>query len=265
MVCTASDPDGDELSYEWSASAGEVSGEGDTVTWTAPPSEGSYGVTVVVSDGHGGEAMDYVTIAVRANSPPMIASLTADAEWTIPSGSVQVTCGASDTDGDELGYEWTANGGDISGTGAVVNWIAPQEVGTYNVTVVVKDGYGSSATDSVTISALTGQPPTIEALIITKDRYGHCYLKPYSGGYYVGKEQMYDIECIVADTDIEVFYEWSWTGGDLSGEGSLVTWTAPDTSGYVTVTVTASDIAGHMASNDITLNVVNCSPCTFGC
>lgn len=265
VVCTASDPDGDELSYDWSASAGQVTGDGYTATWTAPASEGSYGVTVVVTDGHGGEATDYVIIAVRANNPPTIGSLTADAEWTIPSGSVQVTCSASDPDGDELGYEWTANGGDISGAGAVVNWVAPQEVGTYNITVVVKDGYGSSATDSMTISALTGQPPTIEALTITKDRYGHCYLKPYSGGYYVGKEQMYDIECIVADTDIEIFYEWSWTGGDLSGEGSLVTWTAPDTSGYVTVTVTASDVAGHMASNDITLNVVNCSPCTFGC
>jgi len=265
VMCTASDPDGDELDYIWSVSGGEVSGDGDTVTWVAPPYDGSYSVTVAVMDGRGGEITDYVTVTVRANEPPTIASLTADAEWTTPSGSVQVTCTASDLGGDELSYEWSASGGDISGTGTVANWSAPQEVGTYDITVVVGDGHGGSAADFVTISVLTGQPPIIETLLITKDRYGHCYLKAYYGGYYVGKEQMYDIECIVADTNIELFYEWSCTGGELSGEGSLVAWTAPNTSGYVTVTVTVSDIAGNMAGKDIILTVVDCSPCTFGC
>jgi len=262
VVCTASDPDGDELSYSWSASAGEVTGDGDTVTWVAPPSEGSYSVAVAVTDGHGGEVMDYVTITVRANNPPTIASLIADAEWTTPSGNLQVTCSASDPDGDELSYEWTATAGSISGTGSVVGWTAPQGVGKYEVTVVVTDGHDGSTTKTSSLSVLTGQPPIIRALNITAD---HCYLKAYSGGYYVGKEQVYHIECSVQDTGIELFYEWSCTGGELSGEGSLVTWTAPSTSGYVTVTVTVSDIAGSMTSKDIILNVVDCSPCIFGC
>jgi hypothetical protein len=262
MVCTASDPDGDELSYEWSASAGEVSGDGDRATWTAPSFEGSYSVAVVVTDGRGGEVMDYVAITVRVNNPPTIASLTADAEWTTPSSTLQVTCTAADLEADELNYDWSAGGGDISGTGAVVSWTAPQTVGTYDITVVVGDGRGGSATGFLTISVLTGQPPIIEALLITAE---HCYLKEYSGGYYVGKGQIYDIECIVTDTSMELSYEWSCTEGELSGEGSSVTWTAPDASGYVTVAVTVSDIAGNMSSNGISLNVVNCSPCTFGC
>jgi hypothetical protein len=265
VVCTASDPDGDELGYIWWASGGEINGGGATVTWTAPASEGSLNVTVKVIDGHGGEVMDYVAITVRVNNAPTIASLTAGADWTTPSGSVQVTCTASDPDGDELSYEWTATAGNISGTGAVVNWTAPQAVGEYDITVVVGDGHGSSATKTLPVSVLTGQPPTIEALLITKDRYGHCYLRVYSGEYYVGKGQMYDIECIVADTNIKLFYEWSCTGGMLSGEGSLVAWTAPTTSGYVTVTVTVSDIAHNTATENIVLNVVDCSPCFFGC
>jgi len=262
VVCVASDPDGDELSYAWSTSAGEVGGDGDTVTWTAPASEGSYSVTVVVTDGRGGEVMDYVTITVRANNPPTIASLTADAEWTTPSGSVEVTCTASDPDGDELSYEWSASGGDISGTGAVADWAAPQEVGTYDITVVVGDGYGGSATRTLSVSVLTGQPPIIEALLVTAE---HCYLKAYSGGYYVGREQMYDIECMVTEASIELFYEWSCTGGELAGEGSLITWTAPDASVEVTVTVTVSDMSGSTAGEDIILTVVSCSPCFFGC
>jgi hypothetical protein len=265
VTCTASDPDGDELSYNWSASAGEVNGDGDTAVWTAPASEGSYSVAVVVTDGHGGEVKGYVTIAVRANNPPIIASLTASAEWTTRSGSIQVTCTASDPDGDELSYNWTATAGNISGTGTLVNWIAPQAVGRYNITVGVGDGHGSSATKTLLVSVVTGQPPIIEHLLITKDRYGHCYLKAYPGGYYAGKEQKYDIECIVTDTGVELFYEWSCTGGVLSGEGSLVTWTAPSTSGYVTVTVTVSDIAHNTATENIILDVVDCSPCFFKC
>jgi len=264
IVCTATDRDGDELSYNWSASGGEINGEGATVTWIAPDSAGFYDVTVTVTDGPGGEVMSQVTIEVRPNSPPKINSLIADADWTLPAGSIQVTCTASDLDGDELSYEWSTTGGDISGTGAAVNWTAPQEIGIYDVTVVVTDGYGSSDTKTLPISVVTGQPPIIEDLPITKDRYGHCYLKSYSGGYYVGKEQMYDIECVVSDTGIELFYEWSCTGGEISGEGSMITWTAPNESVTVTVTVIVSDIAGNMASKNLVLKVVSCSTCTFG-
>jgi hypothetical protein len=266
IVCNATDRDGDELIYGWSASGGTITitGEGNTVIWTAPSFAGSYNVTVIVTDGHGGAVTDYVTVKVRTNRSPTITSLVADADWTTPSGSIQLTCDASDPDGDELSYEWTTTGGDISGTGAVVNWTAPQEAGLYNITVIVTDGYGGSDTRTLPASVAPEQPPTIEDLLITKDRYGHCYLKKYSGGYYVGKEQMYDIECIVEDVGIELVYEWSCTGGELSGEGSMVTWTAPDASGKVTITVIVSDIAGKMASKNIILDVVACSACTFG-
>jgi hypothetical protein len=265
IVCNTSDSDGDELSYNWSASGGNISGTGASVNWTAPDSEGSYNVTVTVTDGRGGEVMEQVTIQVRANEPPTITSLVADADWTLPSASIQVTCTASDPDGDELSYEWTATGGDISGTGAVVNWTASEEVGIYYVTVVVKDGHGSAATDSVPISVATGQPPNIEGLEITKDRYGHCYLKKSGEQYLVGKGKKYDIECIVSDTSGELSYNWSCDGGELSGEGSLITWTAPNMSTYVTVTVIVSDRAGNMLTKNIVLRVVACSSCTFGC
>jgi hypothetical protein len=262
IVCTASDRDGDELSYNWSASGGNISGTGASVNWTAPDSEGFYDVTVMVTDGRGVEVMKQVTIVVRANQQPTITSLVANAEWTTPSGSLQVVCNATDSDGDELSYEWATTGGDISGMGAVVNWTAPEEVGMYDVTVVVKDGHGSSDTDSVSISVATGQPPVIEALLVTAE---HCYLLTYSWGYKVGKGQKYDIECIVSDTSGEVSYNWSCDGGEMSEDGSMITWTAPNTSGYVTITVIVSDVADNMSSKNISLQVVSCSPCTFGC
>jgi len=266
IVCSASDRDGDELSYNWSASGGGINGEGATVNWTAPDSAGSYNVTVTVTDGRSVEVMKQVTIKVRANRPPTIASLVADADWTLPSGTLQVTCTASDPDGDELSYEWTATGGDISGTGAVVNWTAPQEVGVYDITAVVKDGHGSSDTRTLCVSVVTGQPPNIEALLVTAD---HCYLKTYSWGCKVGKGQKYDIECTVTDTSIGLSYTWSCDDGEISEiseDGSILTWTAPNK--YLertTVTVAVSDIAGNAICKSVVFEVVSCSPCTFGC
>jgi len=264
ISCVAADADGDELSYNWSATGGEINGEGAMVTWKAPGTEGSYTVTATVSDGGGGEVTSQVTIAVRSNRSPSILNLEAGAAWALPAGSLQVTCNATDPDHDELNCEWSTTGGNITGTGVAVNWTAPEEVGAYNVTVVVTDGYGGSDTRTLPITVVTGQPPVIEELRITKDRYGHCYLKKYSNGYYVGQGKMYDLECVVADADSELSYEWSYTGGVLSGDGSLVTWTAPNTYGKVTITVTVSDIAGNMASKNLLLSVASCSACTFG-
>ena len=64
LECIASDPDGDELSYIWSKDEGNISGEGDTVTWVAPNAYGIYTITVTVTDGRGGEASESVSIEV---------------------------------------------------------------------------------------------------------------------------------------------------------------------------------------------------------
>jgi len=266
IACNASGRDGDQLNYNWSASGGGINGEGATVTWTAPDSAGSYNVTVIVTDGRGGEVMDYVIIEVRANRPPTITSLVADAAWILPSGSIHVTCTASDPEDDGLSYEWSTTGGDISGTGPEVVWTAPQGVGAYNITVVVRDGYGQEDTRLVILSAATGTPPTIEDLIVNAD---HKYLRENGTGYdyKVGKEQKYDIECTVSDPSVGVSYDWLCDGGaisEISEDGSMITWTAPDTEVDVTVTVVVTDVADNSVSQSTILNVVRCSTCTFG-
>jgi len=267
IVCNASDADGDELSYNWSASGGQIEGVGANVTWTAPSSEGSYNITVTATDGHGGEATGYVTIEVRANNPPTINSLVAEAEWALPLGNIQVTCTASDHDGDELSYQWLASGGSISGTGPGVTWTAPENTGMYDITVVVKDGHGEENTKWIKLSVATGTPPIIEDLIVTAD---HKYLRENGSGYdyKVGKEQNYDIECTVSDPGIGVSYNWSCEGGEISEiseDGSTIIWTAPNiTSAYFTITVIVSDVADNSVSKSVVLYVVSCSTCAFG-
>jgi len=260
IICTASDHDGDELSYNWTASEGGIKGEGATVTWTAPNSAGSYNVTVTVTDGRGGEVTNQITITVRTNKPPTITSLVADADWTTPSDSLQVTCTASDPDGDELSYEWTATGGDISGTGAVVNWTAPEDVGIYDITVVVTDGYGGENMGKLPISVNLGAPPAIEKLCVTPKEQKYLRESTAGGDYDVWKAIEYDIECVVSDTGIELFYDWSCTDGEIAGEGSTITWTAPNKKSVeATVTVIVTDAAGNSVGKDIVFTVPSCT------
>jgi hypothetical protein len=68
ITCTASDPDGDTLSYEWSATGGTISGSGSSVSWTAPNTAGTYTITVTVSDGHGGSVQGSTSVVVNAVS-----------------------------------------------------------------------------------------------------------------------------------------------------------------------------------------------------
>jgi hypothetical protein len=111
------------------------------------------------------------------------------------------------------------------------------------------------------------QPPVIQALEVTSEQHGHCYLiQDNTLEYRVGREQVYDIECTVSNTRATLTYDWTYEGGELEGEGPLVTWTAPNSSSDVTVKVTVSDSAGNTVSDSVLLRVVRCSACTFrGC
>ena len=63
----AQDPDGDPLTYAWTAAAGSVSSPSSRQSpWTAPNQPGPVRITVNVSDGKGGTATDTVTIQVTA-------------------------------------------------------------------------------------------------------------------------------------------------------------------------------------------------------
>ena len=277
IECVAWDEDGDELSYEWSAGKGSINGDGATVAWTAPETEGIYNITVKVTDGNGGEVTDSITITVKDNHPPTITSLVfvhregeAYADWVTPLSSCHIECHAEDPDDDELNYEWSASGGNISGTGLVITWTAPEAEGLHNITVVVTDGRGGKVTRSLMISVALNPPPIIESLVVTPEN--PKYLKKYPWGYRILKNRSCQIECIVTGANDELVYEWS--DGDytyiedcncgespFAGEGSVITWTAPDEGGEITIMVIVYDVEGNMASKNVVFQVETCASC----
>ena len=70
VAADAQDPDGDALTYRWSAPAGTFQNPADRQTlWTAPQQEGPVPITATVDDGKGGTASDMVTIQVVRPAP----------------------------------------------------------------------------------------------------------------------------------------------------------------------------------------------------
>jgi hypothetical protein len=203
------------------------------------------------------------TVLLLASScaGPIIISLKAEAPgWTAPLSSLQVMCNASNPDGGELSYSWSANGGNIVGAGAVVNWTAPEEVGMYDITVMVGDSVNKTATGSIVVIASNGPPPVIGDLNVTAE---HKYLKTTATGYKVAKTYNYTIECIASGNGT-LSYNWTCTDGNISGEGSTINWTAPNTVCEVTVTAKVFDGVGNWVKKSVLLTVVPCTPCEFG-
>ena len=72
ITCTASDPDGDTLTYYWTKTGGTFEGSttSSSITWRAPSTEGNYTVECEVSDGEGGEGSESVNIIVTESENP---------------------------------------------------------------------------------------------------------------------------------------------------------------------------------------------------
>jgi hypothetical protein len=77
LICTATDPDGDPLSYSWSASSGTFGGSGPGVSWSAPGTEVYAMINCTVTDTAGAATSDSVGILVRDFSSAQTGNLVA--------------------------------------------------------------------------------------------------------------------------------------------------------------------------------------------
>ena len=176
-----------------------------------------------------------------ANYPPIIASLQAEREVVPPSENCRIECIASNSEGGELNYEWQTSGGNMTGKGSTVTWTAPEEAGNYTITVVVTNEMGGEISASLSIKVAVNHPPLIE-LKTEKTR--------------VTKSSTCTIECIALDPDEdELSYTWSASRGNISWEGAVATWVAPNAGGCYTIIVTVEDSRGGKVTDDIVFTV----------
>ena len=73
LAATATDPDGDRLTYVWSAQSGTFDGptDNETARWRAPDRDGSVRIRVRVSDGSTSASVS-VTVTVSATAVPVL-------------------------------------------------------------------------------------------------------------------------------------------------------------------------------------------------
>ncbi len=153
------DPDGNPLSFKWTAPDGITLSSNSSVkpTFTAPnvSVNTKYTFSLVVNDGFVNSSLDYVTITVKQEN--MAPTANAGADITAPEGSLITLdgSGSSDPDNDALKYEWTAPSGIIlnNPTSAKSTFTAPEvAVDTYfTLLLTVNDGTVTSAPDEVKV------------------------------------------------------------------------------------------------------------------
>ena len=163
ITLTASDVDGDALTYQIvsNPSHGTLTGSAPNVTYTpAENYNGSDAFTFRVNDGTIDSADATVNITVNpVNNPPVA---NAGPDQTALQGNVIPLNGSSssDIDGDNLTYNWTFISFPTGSTAAlsdplIVNPNFTADLfGTYEIQLIVNDGTVNSAPDTVTINIL---------------------------------------------------------------------------------------------------------------
>lgn len=159
---------------DWTASGGTIASQDNgglsspyvaTAGWQAPAVEGTYTVTVSLSDsgtsmcGGRNTVAGQIRLLVSAsgNHPPVVRDVTAHPGQVHPGQSASLDCHASDPDGDALSYSWSADSGSVSGSGASATFVGSQP-GLARVTCVATDAQGAWGDAGVVLSVSDALP-----------------------------------------------------------------------------------------------------------
>ncbi|MFY9154128.1 MAG: PKD domain-containing protein, partial [Prolixibacteraceae bacterium] len=168
----SSDPDGDVLSYKWTAPAGITlsSNTAEKPTFTAPDvlTNTDYTFSLIVNDGTADSPADEVKITVKSGNQAPTAN--AGNDQTVNEGDEVTLDGSasSDPDGNALTYKWTGPAGITlsSNTAEKPTFTAPDVASntSFTFSLVVNDGIADSPADDVVITVKqVGQAPTANA------------------------------------------------------------------------------------------------------
>ena len=283
----SSDPDSDDLTYDWSGPANITLSDSGTAgpTFTGSAS-GAHTFTLTVSDPDGLSDTDDVVITVASapvfipppsspgqqpnNAPTAHAGpdLHVDASTT----AVQLDGSqSSDPDtADTLSYSWAKTGGTYDGneTVSIPNGQNPSvtlptdltQGETLVITLTVRDGKGGSDTDTVKIVRNT--PPTASASASPTSQYR---------GSVVNLDGRQSSDSDTGDSIQS--YSWAKTGGTFTGNitinneaTSQPSFTVPkgangpDPNQTIIITLTVTDSHGGTGTDTVTVTALNAAP-----
>ena len=243
VAVSASDGDGDVLTYSVSGHPPGSSLSGSTFRW-APSHEqaGAYEVTFTVSDGRGGTDSETVIIAVEETNRAPVLSAIGD-QRLAEGGALRIELDASDADGDDLTYAVSGQPPGSSLSGSTFTWAPTNgQASAYEVTFTVSDGRGGMDRETITITVEeTNRAPVLSAI-------GDQRLAE-------GSSLRIELDAIDADGD-DLSYAVSGQPAGSSLSGSTFAW-APtyEQAGAYEVTFTVSDGRGGTDSETLTITV----------
>jgi len=167
----SSDPDGDALTYQWTAPSGVTlsSNSASKPTFTAPEvsADTDYSFSLVVNDGKINSSTDQVVVKVKQVNKIPVAN--AGIDFTGTEGKTIQLDGSlsSDGDNDPLSYTWTAPAGITINLANTVHptFVAPLVTSSTNYTfsLVVNDGKSNSSIDQVIVTIIPNRAPVANA------------------------------------------------------------------------------------------------------
>ena len=174
---TATDREGDSLTYMWTHDSGLPIALADdmslSTTFTAPAlaADTTITFTLTVSDGINADVTDQVIIVVANNDPPTV---NAGIDQTVQEGDAVTLEGtATDREGDSLTYMWTHDSGlpialadDMS---LSTTFTAPALAAdtTITFTLTVSDGINADVTDQVKVAVTGTATPLVRGTVFS--------------------------------------------------------------------------------------------------
>jgi outer membrane protein OmpA-like peptidoglycan-associated protein len=134
----ATDANGFPLTYQWTVTGGSIDGAGPYVRWNSGSvGAGSYTLTARVDNGAGKNASCSANVTVQPKPAPAAPTMTctADRSTVLAGERAEITANVNDPSGTAIRFKWLANGGQIVGSGSIVQFdTSGLSPGIYTVT-----------------------------------------------------------------------------------------------------------------------------------
>jgi hypothetical protein len=268
LTATAQDPNGDALSYAWTASAGTFSAPASaTTSWTAPATEGVQRLVLQVTDARGTSTSVSLDVSVQRdgatgdaqvtigfNTWPEIRTMQGTPTSLTAGGTTSLSVSAVDADGDALSASWAT---DCRGTFANPMTFTPTftletmpTTGRCAFRVTLSDGKGGQHMGTLVLQA--GSGPLVNVAPKLDNAYQSSTL--------AGAGELVTLGVAAHDPEGKpVSFSWSASSGTLQANrwtstSSEVDWSAPACfDNPISLVVTVKDADGASASQTFSI------------
>ncbi|MCK6544948.1 hypothetical protein L6R52_03715 [Myxococcota bacterium] len=273
VVVQASDPDvGDVLAYQWTATGGAFDDASVASTYfTAPMTEGTYALTIAVSDQKSAGRSVTVNVEVSStravgkafviasfNTWPEVRGFVATPSLVAPGATTALTITTFDSESDTVALAMSDDcGGAFTGSSL---WTAPAVApvgGRCTLTVTATDGRGGTG---------LGHLDVVVGSEISANR-GPIFVDTYQSLPFLSVAGSVDFSAEAEDPDADALtFSWTASSGTLGavttvGNVTSVTWTSGAVgSGSAFITVRATDAAGNYSEELFEVGLTGAAP-----